>query len=83
MDKPAPFIHPGRLKPHGTQPIYRYPKAHLLTAKQKQAIALDLLAEGIPERHIRKAISITARQLDKAKALKYQPQAEQEGISNE
>ena len=83
MDKPAPFIHPGRLKPHGTQPIYRYPKAHLLTAKQKQAIALDLLAEGIPERHIRKAISITARQLDKAKALKHQPKAEQEGSSNE
>ena len=83
MDKPAPFIHPGRLKPQGTQPIYRYPKAHLLTAKQKQGIALDLLAEGIPERHIRKAISITARQLDKAKALKHQPQAEQEGISNE
>jgi len=77
MDKPAPFIHPGRLKPQGTQPIYRYPKAHLLTATQKQAIALDLLAEGIPDRHIRKAISITARQLDKAKASKPKPQAEQ------
>jgi hypothetical protein len=77
MDKPAPFIHPGRLQPQGTQPIYRYPKAHLLTAKQKQAIALDLISNGIPDRHIRKAISITARQLDKAKALKHQPQAEQ------
>jgi hypothetical protein len=57
------------------KPGYRYPKAHLLTAKQKQGIALDLLAEGIPERHIRKAISITARQLDKAKASKPKPQA--------
>jgi hypothetical protein len=83
MDKPAPFIHPGRLQPQGTQPIYRYPKAHLLTAKQKQAIALDLISNGIPDRHIRKAISITARQLDKAKALKHQLQAVQEGSSNE
>jgi hypothetical protein len=72
MDKPVPFIHPARLQPQGTQPVYRFPKAHLLTAKQKQGIALDLLANGIPERRIRKAINITARQLDKAKALKHQ-----------
>lgn len=72
MDKPAPFL---KAVAGNNQAGYRYPKAHLLTATQKQAIALDLLAEGIPDRHIRKAISITARQLDKAKASKPKPQA--------
>lgn len=69
MDKLAPFL---KAAAGSNQPGYRFPKAHLLTAKQKQGIALDLLANGIPDRHIRKAISITARQLDKAKALKHQ-----------
>jgi hypothetical protein len=72
MDKPAPFL---KAAAGNNQAGYRYPKAHLLTATQKQGIALDLLAEGIPDRHIRKAISITARQLDKAKASKPKPKA--------
>ena len=72
MDKPAPFL---KAAAGNNQAGYRYPKAHLLTATQKQGIALDLLAEGIPDRHIRKAISITPRQLDKAKASKPKPKA--------
>jgi hypothetical protein len=52
-----------------TQPIYRFPNAHLLTAKKKQQVAFDLLVNEVKPRHIRKCLIISNRQLKKAKRI--------------
>lgn len=72
MAKPitTPVISATRFPLQGilaTQPIYRFPKAHLLTAKQKQLVALDLLVNEVKPRHIRKCLGISSRQLKKSK----------------
>jgi hypothetical protein len=53
--------------PYQTQPVYRFPKAHLLTRLHKQGVALHLWLQGVKPRHIRKCLSISNRQLKKAK----------------
>lgn len=73
MAKPTvPVIHPARFSAHNVQmpnpsPVYRYPKANLLTLMQKQGVAYDLLLNDIKPRHIRKCLGISNRQLKKAK----------------
>jgi len=69
----------GNLFPQ-TQPVYRYPLAHLFSRVGKQGVALDLLHQGIKPRHIRKCIGISNRQLKKAKNLYRIPTAEQLGV---
>lgn len=74
MAKPitTPFIASTRFPMQGvlaTQPTYRFPKANLLTAQQKQMVAADLLLNEVKPRHIRKCLGISSRQLKKAKHL--------------
>lgn len=58
---------PSAAQVNGTAPVPRYPETQTLSAATRRAVARDLLASGMPSRHIRKALGMTARQLDKAK----------------